>query len=256
MNSLKTITFIGSGNVATHLANALFHKGLTIKQIYSKTLSNATTLANQVDANSCTSLNDIETGADIYIVSIKDDEITNILPQLSIKNELIVHTSGGISIDVLQSFQNYGIFYPLQTFSKHQNIDISLVPFCIEANTQENIEQLVGLAKTLSENVQVVNSEQRKKIHLAAVFACNFSNYMYTIAEDILNDSKLDLNLLKPLIKETADKIEWTPAKEAQTGPAKRNDQEVIKNHLTMLAHSKDYQDIYKLITENIIKKS
>ena len=157
-------------------------------------------------------------------------------------------------MNVISDFDNNGIFYPLQTFSKDKGVDISSVPFCIEANNTETQNTLFNLAKTLSNNVQLITSEQRKVIHLAAVFACNFSNNMYAIADDILLQNGMDLNLLKPLIKETANKIQKDSPKHVQTGPARRNDQEVIKNHIQMLADSKDYQDIYELITNNIIK--
>ncbi|MBL4594388.1 MAG: DUF2520 domain-containing protein, partial [Flavobacteriales bacterium] len=143
-----------------------------------------------------------------------------------------------------------------QTFSKEVEVDIKKVPFCIEANNNKTEETLLSLGKSLSSDVYQINSEQRKKIHLAAVFACNFSNYMYTISEDILSGNDIDFEILKPLILETAKKIQKKPASSVQTGPAKRNDEAVIKNHLEMLADSKDYQDIYRLITKNIIKNN
>jgi predicted short-subunit dehydrogenase-like oxidoreductase (DUF2520 family) len=153
-------------------------------------------------------------------------------------------------------FNNYGIFYPLQTFSKTKAVNISEVPFCIEANTDKNEQLLVDLAKVLSNNVELINSEQRKKLHLAAVFACNFSNYMYTIADELLSNDNLDLNLLKPLIIETANKIKDNSPKAMQTGPAKRNDKAVIEKQLQLLANNPAYKDIYQLITEQIIKEN
>ena len=138
---------------------------------------------------------------------------------------------------------------------KNKSVTINEVPFYIEANNDETKNTLLDLAKSLSNNVNEINSEQRKKIHLAAVFACNFSNYMYSISEDILNQSNIDLDILKPLIIETAKKIQNNSPKTMQTGPAKRNDDVVLKNHIELLANSKDYQDIYKIITDNIIKR-
>lgn len=258
MKSKKPITFIGAGNVASHLAKAFFSKGFTISKIYSKSIDNAKILATIVNAQACDDLYELTDENHIYIVCVSDDAITNVLNKISIKKPLIIHTSGSVNIDVFKSkdFANYGIFYPLQTFSKNKDVNISTVPFCIEANTKENENTLLALANILSNNVQLINSEERKKLHLAAVFACNFSNYMYTIADELLSESNLDLNLLKPLIIETANKIKDSNPKDMQTGPAKRNDKAIIENHLQLLAKSKDYQDIYKLITENIIKNS
>ena len=139
---------------------------------------------------------------------------------------------------------------------KETEVNISEVPFCIEAKNTATQNQLLELAKVLSNNVYEINSEQRKKIHVAAVFACNFSNYLYSISEDILNENNMDFNILKPLILETAKKIQSNSPKNVQTGPAKRNDHEVIKNHINLLANAKDYQDIYSLITNNIIKNN
>lgn len=256
MNTLKTITFIGAGNVATHLAKAFFSKGFTISQIYSKSLTNATSLAQEINAEACNNLSEINDKNHIYIVCVNDDAITEVLNQLKFKNKLIVHTSGSVNMEVFEkaNFSSFGIFYPLQTFSKSKTVNIKEVPFCIEANSKENETLLLDLAKVLSANVQLINSEQRKQLHLAAVFACNFSNHMYAIADKLLTQNNLDLNLLKPLITETANKIKDNPPKAMQTGPAKRKDTTIIENQLQLLADSKDYQDIYKLITENIIK--
>jgi predicted short-subunit dehydrogenase-like oxidoreductase (DUF2520 family) len=252
----KAITLIGAGNVATHLGKALFQKGYSINQVYSKSIDNAFLLASELNAMPCDDIKFITDESDIYIICIKDDFIKEIANQFSFTNKLIVHTSGSISIDILNRFDNYGIFYPLQTFSKEATINIPEVPFCIEGSNNATSQLLLSLGKSLSNNAKLFNSEQRKKLHLAAVFACNFTNYMYTISEDILNKEDIDFNMLKPLIIETAKKIQNNTAHSMQTGPAKRNDIAVIKNHIELLADSKDYQDIYKIITENIIKNN
>lgn len=252
------ITFIGAGNVASHLAKAFFSKGFTISYIYSKSLENAQLLAAMVNAKACDDLSELIDNNSIYIIAVNDDVIEEVLTKIKIKKNLIVHTSGSINIKVFASngYENFGIFYPLQTFSKNKEVNINEVPFCIEANTTRNENILLDLAQSLSSHVQLINSEERKQLHLAAVFACNFSNYMYTIADELLAKNNLDLNLLKPLIIETANKIKDNKPAFMQTGPAKREDKAVIENHLQLLAKSKDYQDIYKLITENIIKNS
>ena len=250
---IKTITLIGAGNVATHLGKALFNKGFSINQVYSHSKDNAFKLASGLNAMPCNDIKFITDESDLYIIAIKDDAIQSIVNQISFKNKTVVHTSGSIPMDALSGFDNYGIFYPLQTFSKEKELNLNEVPICIEANNEDTNTFLIDLAKKLSENVKEVNSEQRKKLHIAAVFACNFSNYMYTIADDILTNNNLELDILKPLIVETAKKIQDNSPSDMQTGPAKRNDEAVIKNHLEQLADSKDYQEIYQLISKLII---
>ena len=251
---IKTITIIGSGNVATHLGRALFNKGFAINQVYSYSKDNAFELANELNAMPCDDIKFISDESDAYVVCIKDDFIEEIVQEFLFKNKIVVHTSGSIPMKVLSHFENHGIFYPLQTFSKEKEVNITEVPFCIEANNEETKKALIDLANVLSNNVNEINSEQRKKIHLAAVFACNFSNFMYTVSEDILKENNIDFNILKPLILETAKKIQDNSPASMQTGPAKREDKDVIQNHLKQLENNSDYQDIYKLITDNIIK--
>lgn len=253
METVKTITLIGAGNVATHLGKALLKKGFSINQVYSKSIDNAFALASELNAMPCDDIKFLTDESDVYIICIKDDFIEEISQQLLFENKLVVHTSGSVSMNTLNRFDHYGIFYPLQTFSKEKEVSFSEVPLCIEANSKETEQTLLSLGKSLSNNVQLINSEQRKKIHLAAVFACNFSNYLYAVSEDILNQNNIDFELLKPLILETANKIKNNTAKSMQTGPAQRNDEAIIKNQIDMLADSKDYQEIYKLITDNII---
>ena len=253
MTSTKTITLIGAGKVATHLGKALFNQGFSINQVYSKSIDNAFSLASELNALPLDDFKFLTDESDVYLICIKDNFIEEVIKEFSFTNKIVAHTSGSVGMDVLNKFDNYGIFYPLQTFSKENNLDIPQIPFCIEGNNIETEEILFALGRELSNNVHKINSEQRKKIHLAAVFACNFSNHMYTIAEDILKQNNLDFNLLKPLIMETAKKIKGNSPSDMQTGPAKRNDTKVLKNHLEMLADLKDYQDIYRLITDTII---
>ncbi|MCB0401303.1 MAG: DUF2520 domain-containing protein [Flavobacteriales bacterium] len=256
MKAIQNITLLGSGNVATQLGKALQKKGITILQVFSRNPENATQLAHQIGAMAISNLQDLDPGADLYLICIKDDSIGELAGQFPFKDRLIAHTSGSIPMDVLSNNEHYGIFYPLQTFTKDQSVDFLSIPFCIEANSPENEEKLMHLAGLLSEHVTKISSEQRKAIHLAAVFACNFSNNMYAIAEDILTQNGMSLDLLKPLIRETADKISTASPQAVQTGPAKRGDLEIMKNHLQMLADSKEYQDIYRIISDNILKQN
>lgn len=249
-----SVTFIGSGNVATKLAISLFEEGISIKEIYSPTIANAQKLALVVDATPIESINKLSTNIDIIIISISDNALKEIeLPEFD-ENTIICHTSGSVNIDILNKYTNYGVFYPLQTFSKKVDIDISEVPFCIEANTESNINTLTLLAEQISDNVSIVTSLEREKMHLAAVFINNFTNAMYSIAEDLMQESGLDFDYLKPLIKETAKKaINHSPI-EIQTGPAVRNDKNIIKKHIQDLDNNEDYAALYKQVSDLIYK--
>jgi predicted short-subunit dehydrogenase-like oxidoreductase (DUF2520 family) len=249
---IKKITIIGSGNVATHLGKALFKKGFEINQVYSYNKVNAFNLAEELNAMPCDDIKYISDESDVYIICIKDDFIEELVQQFSFASKIIAHTSGSVPMHVLTPFNNHGIFYPLQTFSKEKPLNIEEVPFCIEANNETTKKELIGLAKAVSNNVNEIDSEQRKKIHLAAVFACNFSNYMYTIAEELLVKDQIDFNILKPLILETAKKIQFNSPIAMQTGPARRNDQEVIDQHIKMLEKTTKKKEIYQLISKSI----
>jgi len=251
---IKRVVIIGAGNLATQLSLALTRKGIQVKQVFSQTLDSVKELAQKVNAEFTNDLSCLMTDADLYIISVKDSAIQEVLQNLSLdKNNLIVHTAGSISMDVLNGYtNNYGVFYPLQTFSKNRETDFSRIPICIEANNPSSLKKLQELAETLSTSVQQVNSEQRRTLHLAAVFVNNFVNHLYVIGSEILLDKKLDFNLLKPLILETVQKIETLPPIEAQTGPAIRNDQAVINAQLRQLQEFPEFQKIYNSMTESI----
>lgn len=255
---IKQVTTIGAGNVATHLAKALYKNNFLIKQVFSKSFKNANALAKKVNAQPIDLLTQLSPNADIYIIAVPDDVIEKVLKQFPFKNKLVVHTSGSVGIELFTKvgFSNFGIFYPLQTLSKNKTVDFTKVPFCLEANTKTNLKSIENVAKYLSDKIYHVNSEQRQLLHLAAVFACNFSNNMYQIAFDICNQHQIDFDILKPLIKETASKIEKYNPLEVQTGPAKRNDKKTIQKHLSLLENQKNYQEIYQLITESIVQSS
>ena len=249
------IVILGAGNVATHLSLALKQAQFSIKCIYSKTINSARTLAEQLNTQYTDNLNQIPVGSDLYIIAVKDEIIQYVAENLKLEHGIIVHTAGSISVDAFKGkFQNYGVFYPLQTFSKSREIDFREVPICIEANTEELENKLFNLASSLSKSVFKIDSEKRRSLHLAAVFACNFSNHMYSIAHEILNQSGVSFKLIKPLIKETAQKaIDQEPLK-AQTGPAARNDEKVILKHLEMLKNNPDYEKIYRFVSKSIYK--
>jgi predicted short-subunit dehydrogenase-like oxidoreductase (DUF2520 family) len=253
---IDNVVMIGAGNLATQLALAMTEKGIKIKQIYSRSAESARELATKVNASFTNDLSQLFPQADLYVIAVKESAIQKILEVLSLEeNQLIVHTAGSVSMTILEGFSgNYGVFYPLQTLSKEKKIDFSVLPICIEANHPSNLIKLHELAGILSNSVHHINSDERKTLHLAAIFTNNFVNHFYTIGAKILQEKKLDFELLKPLIYETAEKIKILHPMDAQTGPAKRNDQVIINSHLKMLQDLPEFQKIYSFVTESIIQ--
>ena len=248
---MKNIILLGSGNVATHLGIALNNSNYTIVQVYSKSIDNAKLLAKKLDAHFTNDLTKLKS-ADLIIVSIKDDEILSVLSQ--IKNTAIVHTAGSIGLNIFrQKFTNYGVFYPLQTFNKEIDVNISEIPFCIEGNSLKFEKQLIEIAKAISNNVIKMNSDQRKQLHIAAVFACNFSNHMFSIADNLLAKKDIDFKILLPLIRTTIANLKKNKPKELQTGPAKRKDTSIIQEHIAAIKE-KEIKELYTKISSNIIK--
>jgi predicted short-subunit dehydrogenase-like oxidoreductase (DUF2520 family) len=256
MNTFSThkVVLLGAGNVATQLGKALHANGYLISQVYSPTKKSATALSKKLAATPVSDLKKIDLTASIYIIAVKDDAIEALAKHVKLKDQLIVHTSGTVEMDVLKRCsKNYGVFYPLQTFSKDKAVDFKHVPVCIESNNKPTTTSLEYFAKSISKNVQKINSEQRKILHVAAVFACNFSNHMYTIAASILADHHLPFDLLKPLIAETAEKISSNEPAKMQTGPAIRKDVTTMDAHLKLLSKDKKLKAIYKLMSDHII---
>lgn len=252
-NSLH-IVFIGAGNVATQLALALKKSNHTIVQVYSRQLQNAQRLAQRLKCTAISDLHSIVKSADLYIISVKDDAIVEVATRLKLKSKLVVHTSGSVDMKVLQPVsKNYGVFYPLQTFSKTSRVRFKTIPVCVEANSASSLNTLILLGHSISDNVQKIDSEQRRTIHLAAVIACNFTNHMYAIAEQILNKNKMSLDILKPLIQETTNKIKTHSPAEMQTGPAIRDDKKTMEKQLQLLTGNVDYQKMYTLISKSIL---
>ena len=253
---IENVVLIGAGNLATQLALALVEKGIQVKQVYSRKLESATELAGKVNAGFTNDLSQLISEADLYIIAVKDSAIQEVLENLELdENRLIVHTAGSIPMSVLEGFTtNYGVFYPLQTFSKSRKVDFADIPICIEANHPANIMKLEELGNKLSNSVNQINSGERKTLHLAAVFTNNFVNHFYSIGAAILHDKKLDFDLLKPLIRETAEKIQTMHPFDAQTGPARRDDQAIIHAQLKMLHNQAEFQKIYSFVTESIFQ--
>ena len=249
---MKKITFIGAGNVATVLSSKLKNEGFEIVEIWSKTEKSARDLALKLDSNFTTNLNDLQ-HTDLFIIAVKDDFIKQTIHLITNKETPIVHTSGCVGIDVFSNKKNFGVFYPLQSFNKEIALDFRNLPICIESNNTSLEYDLIEIANSITKSVHQLNSEQRKKIHIAAVFACNFSNHMLSISEDIMKNNNLDFNLLKPLIENTFQKIRNNEPKDMQTGPAFREDRKVMEDHLKQLENKKEFKELYSKISESII---
>ena len=253
----QSIVLIGAGNVATHLGNALHEAGCTIKMIYSRTQESAKELAESIGCPYTTDITSIDNDADIYIVSLKDSVLDSILPEIVKCNSkaLYVHTAGSVSIDIWKGLTDrYGVLYPMKTFSKQRKVDFNNVHFFIEANSKQDTDLLIRTASLLSEHVFEASSEQRKYLHISAVFACNFTNHMYAICEHLLTSQGLPFSAMLPLIDETAEKVHHLSPVSAQTGPAQRDDHNIMNSHLDMLEEEPRISELYRLISEDIHK--
>lgn len=252
------IVFIGSGNVATHMAVALKNSGNEIVQIYSRTNANANKLAEKVAAESVCELSRLNCDADLYIFSLKDDALSAVIKNMPKTTGIWIHTAGSVPMNIFEErMQNgsCGVIYPLQTFSKERELDFSKVSLFVEGDSVDTEQILLSLAKSLSENVIVLDSENRKYLHLSAVFANNFSNHMYTLAYEILKKRGVPFNVLRPLITETAAKVmEMEPLK-AQTGPAIRLDEKVINKHVELI-EDEQMKNIYSILSKSINRYS
>ncbi len=246
------VVLLGFGNVNSHLLNAL-HKNSEVAaiQIFNR---NFIQLPSPFETIPVTDDVSKISDADVYIIGIPDDAIAGFSESLPFQNKLVVHTSGGVALDLLSPKNRRGVFYPLQTFSKERAVDFKAIPICIEAENREDLELLRRVAETISENVVEISSEKRAKLHLAAVFVNNFVNHLYEIGSVILKEEALPFPLLRPLIAETASKMETLSPEAAQTGPAKRNDSKTIQKHLHLLANS-PYSKIYELFTAQLKQK-
>ena len=253
MSGIKDVVIIGAGNVGCHLARKLHAANYNIVQVAGRREANVKSLAEDIGAEHTLEFDQVIKGQDLYIMALPDEIMEKVLTKLNLLDELIVHTSGSVSIDILEPYsENYGVLYPLQTFSRGREINIKEVPFLVEANRIDNEDLLVGLGNHLSDSVMVVDSVRRQYIHVAAVFASNFSNHMYDIARSVLEEQDLDFNLLAPLILETAAKATTLGPDRAQTGPARRQDVRIMKKHMEMLRDNPAAMEIYLRISESI----
>lgn len=247
------IIIIGSGNVAQHLITAFQNSKDTggeieLVQVFSRKVN---TVANGIKADLITTdLADL-LPADLYIIAVSDDAISTVAAQLPFKNRLVVHTSGSAGIDALDDNNRRGVFYPLQTFTKNKAVNFKTIPICLESENSSDFRVLEKVAKIISDKTFAINSEQRKALHVAAVFANNFTNHLYQIASEICQENQVPFDILKPLILETAQKIMSISPQDAQTGPAKRNDLKTIEAHQSFIT-DKNREIIYQIITNSI----
>ena len=252
---IEKIVLLGTGNVATHLGLALRRSGLEIVQVYGRRRCAAARLGGLLGCAAVSDLKELSSEADLYLMAISDDAIAGLAKAFPFRDKLLAHTSGSIPLDTLAvTGERTAVFYPLQTFTTGRELEMGQVPFCLEASQGDDLHRLQTLAGKLSTNIYHISSAHRRLLHLAAVFACNFSNYMYAVAEDVLASDGLPFDLLRPLITETASKAVAGSPKAVQTGPAIRHNKEVMDKHLEMLEGHPDYQKIYSIVSESIIK--
>ena len=244
------IVLIGSGNVAFHLAKAFTEAQIPISQIFGRNTTELQKISEQFSIPFST---ETLADADLYIISVSDSSIAEVSSLIKNKNALVTHTSGSVSREALNGNYRKSVFYPLQTFSKSKNLDYSKIPFFIDAENENDEEILKNLASKISKNVMLANDEKRKYIHLTAVFACNFVNHLYARAKEISDSQGIPFDYFLPLIDETTQKIHELEPKLAQTGPAIRNDEKVLKLHESLLTDEEKLK-IYKTLNESIKK--
>lgn len=245
-----SIVILGSGNVASHLI-AAFQKSdlILIKQVFAR--NPLVTIPNFPQEKIIHSIDQLEV-ADLYIISVTDTAIVELANQIPFDHAFVVHTSGSMPMTVLPNKHRKGVFYPLQTFTKNKEVDFKEIPICLEAENERDLLLLKTVAKKISSKVYTINSEQRKAMHVAAVFVCNFVNHLYQLGHEVCNEHNIPFEILHPLIAETANKIQYLPPEDAQTGPAKRNDTITINSHLNFLTDT-NKKEIYKILTKSII---
>lgn len=245
------IVLIGAGNLATNLGKALRHAGHDIVQVFSRTAESADALAHILQCPSTTCLSDVSLDADVCILSVKDSALADIASQVLPGREhmLFLHTAGSMPMDVFAAGRR-GVFYPMQTFSKSREVDFRCIPCFVEASSADDLECVRRLASTVSDRVYNLTSDQRKYLHVAAVFCCNFVNHCYAQTESLLKEHDIPFDVMLPLIDETAEKVHVLSPREAQTGPAVRWDENVIARHESMLQGTA--LDIYHLMSHAI----
>ena len=251
----KQVIIIGAGNVGTHMAKILNKQGYTIRGVCSRTTQSARTLARLFRADAWADPALVPADAQFYFLCVNDENLPDVVKKMPDTQGLVMHTSGTLPLDILNRFANHAVMYPFQTFSKNRETDFSIIPVCIEAPDKKNLQAVKKVAKAISDDVRVMDSKQRQYAHLAGVFCCNFSNFMFVAATDILREQKIEFNILVPLILEFFEKTISMDAWKAQTGPAIRGDYGIIESHLNLLENKPGYHEIYRVLSEQIMER-
>ena len=247
----KRIVMIGSGNVATSFAMALKDK-CELVQVYSRTLENAQKLADMAGCEACHNLKELVTNADVYIIAVNDDAIASVIENAPSNDALWLHTSGSTPIGVFEGKRKrYGVCWPVQSFSKSHIVDMSEVHFFIEGSDNVVKKEISQFLSAITHNIHEATSEDRLRLHVASVFACNFANHMFTLSNEVLDEAGLPFEAMLPLIKNTVGKLDHMSPKESQTGPAARGDKKILKKHLSSL--DGDKREIYKMLSKSIM---
>lgn len=253
---IKKVVVIGTGNVAWHLAHSLPLFGYCVVQIFGRDLDKAQGLALEIGADYTTDYNEIYTNADFYIYAVADNALHQVIDNVKVDSGVHIHTSGSVDIDVFRGKKsNYGVVYPLQTFTRNKKINFSKIAIFIEANNTDTMPKVEEFAKKLSLKIFDTDSRQRRMVHLAAVVGCNFTNYLWQVANELLKENHFPFrDVMLPLIEESVDKLKYLSPMEAQTGPAVRQDTDTITKHLQLLDKNDDFRHIYRYISDLIIK--
>ncbi len=245
------IAILGYGNLGFHLVNHLSEVGHTITQVFTRDKSKTQSLKHKI--NFINDFNLLNGEADIYFIPVKDDALIEVASQLLLKGKIVAHCSASVEMNVLKNCtENYGVFYPLQTFSKEVKVDFKNIPILIEGVNKATVSALKKTASSLSNEVLEVNHHQRLAVHVAAVFANNFSNHLFSVAEEILKRENISYKILLPLIEETVRKVKEQEPSKSQTGPAKRADDKTIQKHLKYLSDKIELKKLYSDMTEQI----
>lgn len=249
------ISFIGSGNVATHLALAMYNRGHQIEQIWSRTPEHASLLASRVEAEPITTFDEIRKTANLFIIAVTDNALPEVAQNLDLEGTVVLHTSGATPIDVLKSCSScYGAVWSPQSFVRDVALEYSELPFCIEGSdvlTEDAIAEIMGM---ISPHIYRTTFEQRQYLHLSSVFVNNFPNALYAVAQKICRDRDIPFEILHPLIVTTAKNVAWGDVRYQMTGPAVRGDSRTIDAHLELLSHEPNLQDLYEHLTRTIIE--
>ena len=256
MSSINSISIIGSGNVASHLGETFKNKGLHIDLVYNHSIENGKILATQLNCQFTDDASKITLDSDLYLIALADKHIEDTLCKTNFTNQLIVHTSGSFDSTKLEQFsQRWGCFYPMQTFKKKQAVNLKGSSIFIESKSKEDLAQLRKLCQLINCNNHILNSTQRKQLHIAAIATNNFTYHLYSHIQQYCKKYNLPYSCLEPLLKETLKKIDLQEPFTHQTGPAERNEKQTIENHLKLLANDKYLAEIYSLFSKQITDK-